>query len=308
MGDTIVGQYVSRAESGIGSLNVRSNAFAKLSPFQPDSGGLASLVVEQPWAVWQQLDSNRGPGWSLIALNSSTGERKVLASDHVVSGQLVLPGQAPIPAIRNGIVAWAEPVPPADGTGPSRVVAVDLVSGLRRTVGTGTLSSPVFVGPYLIWGRKTPEGFGFEAANADTLHIADLPGLLPTPRSVAYIAGNKDLLLWTSNQGDELYTFEIATRKLVQFTALPDARHRFQFPVLVGNYGVWYTGSRFSVMDLSTGRAFDINGSATVGDGIIAVARPDAPVVKGQISMSRVSEINVSKLPAMSATDCSPNP
>jgi hypothetical protein len=133
--------------------------------------------------------------------------------------------------------------------------------------------------------------------------VSDHP--LPAPSSILYLAGDSDYLAWTSVDLNDLYAVKLSTGSEADYKATPDLLHRVQFPVLVGDYAVWYTGDRFSIMDMTSGRAFDINGSASGANGMIAVAQPDGPVTKGQISRSRISTLVVSQVPHMLATGCS---
>jgi len=302
----VFGQYVSASDMGVGSLDIKSGALSKLSPLDPSSGGLAWIEVELPWIVWDQYVSNTQPGWTVVALNASTHERIVLASDDPGSPNAVPAGQAPYPVIRKGVVAWAEPSSPdSDGKPRGRVVTFNLATRSSQAVAAGVVSSPVYAGDYLVWAEQAPDGsFAFEAVNADTLMPADVTDQLPSLTSVLYLAGSADYLAWTSQDLNQLSVVTLRSGAVSVFTAKPDFLHRIQFPALVGDYVAWYTGDRFSVMDLTTGGAFDVMGSAAAGNGTIALAQPNGPVPKGQLSRSRVSSLAISQVPHLAATGC----
>lgn len=305
-GDRVFGQYISSTEIGVGFVDLTTGSVSRLSAFAPNAGGLNWINVELPWVVWDQQDSNSQPGWTLVAFNVNTHERLVLAANPSASGQL-RSGVPPYPVVKNGLVAWSEATTPSgDGRPQSRIVVYDLGNRNSRTIVSGaTVSAPVFAGSDLIWGLQGSDpSYSLEAVRADTLEPADL-GLQPSGLgSIQYLAGGDDYLAWTSTDLGTLTVLRLKAKLLTRFTAVPDVLHRVQFPVLTGDYAVWYTGDRFSVMDLTSGAAFDIKGSATVGDGVIAFAQPAGPVVKGQISSSRIGEVKISQVPHLTRSDC----
>jgi len=305
-GDRVFGQYLSSTEMGVGLVDLTTGAISRLSPFSANAGGLNWISVELPWVVWDQQDSDSHPGWTLIALNVNTHERLVLASDPSAPGQLPRSGVPPYPVVKNGRVAWSEATTPGGDGKQSRIVVYDLGDRSSHTiVGGATVSAPVFAGGDLIWGvQGTDQSYSFEAVRADTLQPVDLGLQSSGIGSIQYMAGDDYFLAWTSTDLGTLSVLRLTTKLITRFTAVPDLRHRVQFPVLTGDYAVWYTGDRFSVMDLTNGAAFDVQGSATVGDGVIAFAQPVGPVVKGQISSSRIGAVRIGQVPHLTRTDC----
>ena len=308
-GNKVFGQYISSNETGVGLVDLTTGEVSRLSSFGPDAGGLNWINVELPWVVWDQQDSNSQPGWTLVAFNVNTHERLVLSADPAAPGQQVRGGVPPYPVIKNGRVAWSEAMAPSgDGKPQSRIVLYDLGARSSHTiVGGATVSAPVFAGGDLIWGLQgADKSFSFQAVLADTLQPVHL-GLQPSGiGSIQYVAGSNDYLAWSSADFETLSVFHLTTGVESRFAAVPDLLHRVQFPALTGDYAVWYTGDRFSVMDLTNGAAFDVYGSATVGEGVIAFAQPVGAVVKGQISSSRIGEVQISQVPHLTRTACTP--
>ena len=97
--------------------------------------------------------------------------------------------------------------------------------------------------------------------------------------------------------------FRLSDRWLASYRS-PDLLHHLEFPMLVGDYVAWYTGNVSSVMDLRTGRAFDVHGSVAANDGLVAMGESVGPLARGQPGQIRISVLPVDTISSMAPQGC----
>ena len=219
-----------------------------------------------------QLDSvSNLSDWSVHAWNLTTGTHTVLATARQPDGALA-PGQQPIPVLRQGTAAWAQPVPGATGGVTAQVWAVDLTTGRHRVLDSGLVSSPVYAGGYLVWARSDPgQGYSLHAVDEQSLAPVTLPAELGQPGSIGYLAGSPDYLVWSSQDTTTLTAYRFAGGTRRSYTS-HDGRHFFQFLQISGHYLVWYAGATSALLDLTTGAGFDVPGTVAGTPQTLAIA------------------------------------
>jgi hypothetical protein len=302
-GDTAYGQYISRSGIGIGSLNLLSGRLTKITTYGPGTSGMGSMAADPPWLVWEQLDSTSIPSdWSVHALNTVTGARRLLATSRLPDGSYVR-GQQPLPVTRGGQAAWAQPVRGPAGGVSAQLRVVDIASGRTRTLDSGRISSPVYAGPYLIWGRLDSRGaFQFRAVNAATLTPVPLPPPLAHPGTIGYLAGSPRYLAWSTNDATAVTVWPVGSPRTRTLTS-HDGQHFFQFMQLAGHFMIWFATAAFSVLDLNTGRAFDLPPMTTVTGSPehIVISQLAGAHQAGKLTTgtSRVSSITTTRAPGI---------
>lgn len=300
-GDTAFGQYQSATASGVGELDLATGRLTRISTYPGQIGGVGWMSVEAPWLVWEQLDSRSElRDWSVHAWNQSTGAASVLATSHQPDGSLVQ-GPQPLPVLRNGRVAWAQPVPGGSpGTVISQLRVVDLASGTATVVANGRLSSPVFAGRYLVWATVAGQAdFALGAVDADTLHAAALPALPGSPGPIGQLAGAPDYLVWSTQDSTGLVVWRWGSAQYDRFSS-DDGVHFFQFMRVAGHFLVWFAGGTSSVLDLTTGNGFDVSGTVTGSADSVVLAQPVGQAGgKAALVASRVSRIAVGAAPSI---------
>lgn len=271
------GTYLAASGTGVGRLDLATGRLTEIAPLSRGSGGIGWVSADGPWVVWEQLDSQSNQqDWSVHAWNRETGGVRQLATTEAGDGSF-LPGQQALPAVRQGRVAWAQPVPSSDGKPAAELRVVDLPTGDVRVLATGRISSPVFAGKSLIWaGYDAAGGYAFHAVDADSLGPAPLPPQLGRPDSVGFLAGSPDYLAWTSLDETRLTVWRIGSAQPRVFGA-DDGRHYFQFLQVAGHFVLWFNSSAYSVLDVDTGGAFDVAGTAAGGSGWIALGQATGP-------------------------------
>ncbi|HZU18210.1 MAG TPA: hypothetical protein VFD01_16615 [Candidatus Dormibacteraeota bacterium] len=270
-GTEVYGQLRSPAGEGVAELDLGSGRLTSIASYPPGASGLGWMAAEFPWLVWEEGDSRTDLGsWSLYAWNQRTGRRLLLARS---GGGDAPPGQPPLPALRGGEVTWAQPVPGGGPAPRAQVHVFDLAHGRDTVLATGTVSSPVFAGPYLVWARIDARGStGLQAVDAADLRPASLPAGVGHPGSVGYLAGSREYLVWSSGDLTRLTAWRIGTGGSTIYTS--DLRHPFQFLQLAGHFLLWFGGATASILDLETGAAFDLPGTVAGSGGTIVAARP----------------------------------
>lgn len=258
-----LGQYDTGHARGVGYVDLVSGQLVVISTYASGVSGLGGLAVERPWVVWEQLESVSDlSDWSVRAYNLNTRTSLVLAS----SGHLA--GQQPMPVLRNGVAAWAQPV-----RGGSRIRAVDLASRRDRVVAEGMVGAPAYAGRYLLW--PTADG-SFQGVEAVSLRPVELPGRLRRPGDVRYLAGSAEYLVWSSGDSASLTVWPFRAGDMRTYV-LPDRRHYFQFLQIAGDFVVWFSGLTSSVLDLTTGAGFDLPGTVAGSPDWIAASPPPTP-------------------------------
>lgn len=300
-GDAVFGQFDSARRKGVGELNLRTGRLTTIASFPRAAGGLGAMAVDLPWVVWEQLDSSTDVSdWSVHAWNERTGTASTLATSTLGNGSHVL-GQQPIPVIDHGVVAWAQPASGIPGHTEAQLRTVDLTTGRSRVLAAGTISSPVYAGRYLIWAQITGAGAGasFAAVDAHTQAAVQLPPQLRTPGSIGYLAGSPQYLAWSAGDGTSMKVWRIGSQRYRQFTQ--DGRHQFQFLQMAGHYVLWYNGVASSVLDVTTGKGFDVNGSVTGSEAWIATSEPVSRSGRGDSATSGVSAVAAPSAPRIAA-------
>jgi hypothetical protein len=295
LGSMAFGQFTGRDGAGIGQVDLNTGAVQQLTRYATGVSGLGAMAADPDWLVWEQLDSTTNlSDWSVHALRRAAGTHTVLATSRTPAGGF-LPGQQPIPVLRNGVAAWAQPVSGPGGAPAAEVWAVQLATGQKHVLDAGLVSSPVYAGGYLVWAKVDAAGrFILRAVDGRTLAPVGLPNALAQPGSVGYLAGSPDYLVWSSQDTTTLTAWRLPDGPAVSF-ASPDAKHFFQFLQVSGDFLVWYAGASSALLDLRTGRGFDLPGTVAGSAQTLAVAQP------GPASGSMVSDAPVAGLPRITA-------
>jgi hypothetical protein len=299
-GGAAIGEFNSADESGIGRLDLTTGRLTTISRFPPGIGGVGAMAVESPWVVWEELDSPTNLNdWSIHVRNLASGAGSVLATSQLSNGHYV-PGQQPLPVVSNGSAAWAQPVPGAGSYNISQVRVADLSTGRASVLDTGRVSSPVYAGHYLIWGKIDSAGrYLLRVVDAASFKPVVTPGPLRNPGRLLYLAGSPEYLAWSSADLNTLTVWPIGTARLLKFTQ-SDSGHPFEFLQLAGHLVLWYTGNGSSVLDLRTGTAFHVGGSVAGSADEIAIEEPAGrPPAKGAFVPSRVSTLATAAMPGI---------
>ncbi len=273
-GEVVFGQSYGDGGRGVAALDLASGQLATIAGYAPEVSGLGAMAVEEPWVVWEQLNSKTNlADWSVYAVNRHSGERLTLAESRRPEGGFV-PGQQPLPVLRHGKVAWAQPVRLAGGAVEAELRVFDLATRATRTLDTGRVSSPVHAGGFLVWAKvDAATRYTLHAVHDRTLQPAELPEPVRNPLSVAYLGGSPERLVWSSHDSTTLHHWHFATAKLASFT-VADRRHFFQFLQVAGDFLLWHGGTTASVLDLTTGAAFDTAGTVAGSAEWIVTAQP----------------------------------
>jgi hypothetical protein len=283
-------------------VDLSTGRLTTIAPVANDAGGVGAMGVDLPWLVWEQLDSQTLlDNWSIHAWNQTTGASWVVSTSRLPDGTYVR-GQQPLPVVRGTTAAWAQPIPSTTGTVAAEIRVVDLASRKQSTLDSGRLSSPVFAGPYLAWAKIDADGtYRIHAVDATSGKPVGLPDRVSRPGAIMYLGGSSQYLAWSTNNNLELIVWQVGTARYYDMV-MPDTRHYFQFLQIAGHFVLWYTGTGSSVLDLTTGAAFDITGSAAGSSDLIVLEQPvHAPTNKVESVASRISSIPTSAAPVIPA-------
>jgi hypothetical protein len=274
-GDTAFGEYLSASGNGIGALDLVTGHLVRLAKLPADAAGIAGMAADSRWLVWSQLDSQANESvWSLHAWNRATGVSTRLADSHLPGGRYVA-GQPPIPVLRQGFAAWAQPVPGRNQGIEANLRVLNLDTRHAVTLASGRLSSPVYAGRYLVWATVSDAGwYRLDVADAATLRPSPLPGRPPRPDSIGYLGGSASYLVWSTKDYTGLTVWPIGSDHADRYVAR-DGRHFFQFLGLAGRFLVWFAGTTSSVLDLTTGYGFDVPGTVSGSPDWIVTATPE---------------------------------
>ncbi len=299
LGGAAIGQFNSATESGIGLLDMTTGRLTTIARLPGPGGGIGAMEVDPPWVVWEELDSQTNLNdWTIHVWNQRTGTARLLATSRLSNGTYVN-GQQPEPVVGNGVAAWAQPVPSLDRHNKAQVRAVDLATGTVFTLDTGRVSSPVFAGPYLVWGKIDSAGRNLlRVADAENFRPVATPAALRDPGSLLYLAGSRQYLAWSSADLNTLTVWPVGTDRLLRFTQSNSGRP-FQFLELTGHFVLWYTGVGSSVLDLRTGNGFDMAGSGAASADAITVQEQFKQPPKGSFASVRVSTLATAAMPAI---------
>lgn len=285
----VIGQLNTNPKS-LAEIDLASGRMTRIASLDPKAAGTGWLSADLPWVVWQQGDSKYNIGdWSVHARNQTSGVETVLATSRLGNGSFVY-GQVPQPVVRHGVAFWAQPLPRMSQQPQAELRMVDLATGHASVLHSGTISSPVFAGSYLVWAKSDSDGKNFfQAVEADTQKPVALPeGLRSLGSTIGYLGGSQDYLAWSQAGGgsNDLMVWKVDTEQYYHATL--DVNHPVQFMQLAGHFMVWFAATRSSVLDLTTGYGFDIKGSLA--------ASPEAIV---ESSGSRLSWIPTASAPAI---------
>jgi hypothetical protein len=273
-GGSAFGQLTGPGGTAVAELDLDTGRLNTVAAVAPGAGGLGALAVDERWLVWEQLDSQTNlSDWSVHAHDRATGMSTVLAASRLPGGEF-LAGQQPLPVLRHGVAAWAQPLPRRGPYVEAELRAVDLASGRVSVLDAGRLSSPVYAGPYLVWARiDAGGGYGLRAADAATLRPVELPEALRRTGPIGHLAGSARYLVWSDDDHSDLLVWPIGAASGYG-VAGPDPNHHFQFLQVSGDYLLWYSGATSSIMDLRSGGAFDLAGTVAGAPGRIVAASP----------------------------------
>jgi hypothetical protein len=276
------GAYKRGTEFGVAEFGAR---FTMIDSMPSSASGPAWMSYRKPWLVWVQGDSQYKLGmWSVHGWNSVTEEKLKLGDSKLVDGTY-LENDLTFPVVGDGFVAWSTPT--TETSGDVRLYRFDTHES--TTLDSGHVSSPVIAGHNLVWAKFTTDQTkaSFQMLDVRTLAPVAVPAPLKKPQPISHLAGSNDYLAWTayltgtSPEGaptfaTSLTVDRLSTGQLTQYRLTEgDALHYFQFPILAGHFLVWFTATQNSVLDLQTGKGFDIKlPSSVVGnDHQITVAR-----------------------------------
>jgi len=262
----------SAAEQAAGAVDLATGELTRIAALPAGAAGIGSMAAAGPWVVWEQANSAADLGdWTVRAWDRDTGETLDLATSRLPGGQQSF-GQAPLPVAGHGLVAWAQPQARQATYPVAKVQLYDLASRRVTVLDVGRVSGPVLAGADVVWARIEADGsYSLRAVDAATLRPARLPERVRTPGTVGYLAGSDRYLVWSGDR-QELHAWRLGTNEYGDYTG--DLRHPFQFLRLAGDFTLWYAGLPSTVLDLRTGRAFDVRGSLAGTDGMIAESEP----------------------------------
>ena len=127
--------------------------------------------------------------------------------------------------------------------------------------------------------------------------------MIAAPLRLSTSRDRPDYLAWGSGELNTLTVWPVGTSRLLRFSQ-GDSGHPFQFLQLAGHFVLWYTEKGPSVLDLRTGKAFDVNGSVAASPGSVVVAEQSGPSPKGgsqgPAAPARVATLLVSAMPGIS--------
>lgn len=293
------GGFMLKREQGIGALSLTTGKMSVVSLMSGSQAGFGWMGYADGWLVWSQAESHDTLGiWSIQAWNAKTHERRQLATSRLADGTY-LTGQLAFPIVGHGYVAWNQPV--TNTSADLRVYR--FATKTMTTLDSGYVSSPVFAGTYLVWGKgqaSSDPAAEFRFADATTLAPVVAPPALSRSYPLTYLAGSPDYLLWiaveqTSGPDNTVMSVDdLATGQVTEYSAKD---HYLQFPTLAGPYFVWFGADKNSVVDLRTGSGFDIPlpGGVSAGGDTIVVATI-ANFNKSAPSSTTISVVHPSRL------------
>jgi hypothetical protein len=223
------------------------------------------MSVWDPWLVWAESVAKPTGSWDLQGWNIKTGESRLIASSRLLAGQFTFPVVGP------DYIAWSQ----ATSNTSADIRIYRFSTRTTSVLDSGRLSPPVFAGKFLLWskfvGSNTTEPT-FQMVDAVTLGHQSLPAALAHSGEFTYLAGSSEYLLWTRTL-DQMaaYDFTTGTLSNYQISRQDQGRHGLEFPMLAGHILTWFTGVINAVVDLSTGKGFDVVNGAAAGSGSLLV-------------------------------------
>ncbi len=273
------GYFQSGQGQGVAEVDLGTGRMSVVATMPGSASGISWMSFSDPWLVWAQGDSQYNLGqWSIHLWNRQTRQVIQLATSQLSDGSY-LTGQLVFPIVGHGYVAWSQPA-----SRQSLDLRLYMVgSGKSLTLDSGRLSSPVFAGRNLVWakflnGTSQPS---FRMVDADTLKPVTVPKVIASPQPIVYLAGSANYLLWTQDNSD-MEVLRLGTDNVTIYSGT-DVKHPFQFPVLADHFVVWFAADTNTVMDLDTGKAFDVPlpGSVYANDKELVVAKISPPKAAG---------------------------
>jgi hypothetical protein len=293
------GGFTSAKQHGIAAVNLATGKMTVVLVMSKSESGFAWMSYADGWLVWSQGESHGGLGiWSIQAWNTQTHERRQLATSRLANGTY-LTGELAFPVVGHGYVAWNQPV----SSTSADVRVYRFATKTMTTLDSGYVSSPVFAGTYLAWGKGQAASdplAEFRFADATTLALVVAPPTLSGRYPLTYLAGSPDYMLWIAlpetltPSNSAMSVDELATGRVTEYGAQD---HYLQFPTLAGPYFVWAGGDRNSVVDLRTASGFDIplpGGVSAAGDTIVVATI--AGFSKSSVSSTAISVVHPSRL------------
>ena len=305
-GRVAYGFFQSASRQGIGAVDLTNGKMSIVSLMSPSESGAVWMNYADGWLVWAQGESHTVLGdWTIQIWNSQTHERRQIASSRLADGTY-LTGQLVFPIVGHGYVAWNQPV----STTSADVRVYRFATATVTTLDSGHVSSPVFTGNYLAWGKKAAAAGSqadFRFADATTLEPVVGPAELRRPYPATYLAGSPEYMLWIaipqalSRDNSMMWTDELGAGRVRAYDV---QNHYLQFPTIAGSYLVWFSTDKNSVVDLRTASGFDIplpGSIAAAGDSLV-VAKLSSPS-KASASSTTVSVVHPSQVSRL--TPCS---
>ena len=273
------GYYHAGTKYGVASVELTTGRVRVVSNISGNASGISWMSVSGPWLAWVEGDSQSNFGnWSIHIWNRQTHELHQIATSKLPDGTF-LTGQLSFPVVAPGYVAWSQPV----SATAAELRVYQFATHRTQVLDTGRLSSPVLAGPYLTWAKSAAGSSNatFIQIDAATFAKAPTPPALAQPRPIGYLAGSPTYLGWTQSSST-FVVMSMSDQSQTTYEMVLDGRHAVQFPALAGRFLIWWSGIVETVLDLSTGSAFDVVDGAAAGAGdtlVISGARGSVPTL-----------------------------
>lgn len=267
------GTYHVGDKFGIGGVDLGTGQLQIITSAAADAwGGVIWMTVSEPWLVWAESSGANG-AWNLNGWNVPTHQELQIANSNVAAGPYTFPVVGP------GYVAWSQ----ATSTTSAVVDIYRFQTHESAVLDSGRVSSPVIAGRYLVWGKYAPGATQatFTAVDATSLLNEPLPPALAQPQQIAYLAGSPRYMVWTEDTAT-LDAVDLNSGVRTVYRLPQDGKHFFQFPMLAERLLVWWTGIVNTVLDLTTGNAFDVINGAAAGAGdtlVVSGAKGNVPTL-----------------------------
>jgi hypothetical protein len=298
------GYFQTASQQGIAAVDLSTRKMNVVSVMTPSESGVAWMSYGDDWLAWAQGESHSELGiWSVQVWNTQTHEKRQIATSRLADGTY-LTGQLVYPVVGHGYVAWNQPM--SNTSADVRVYR--FATSTITTLDSGYVSSPVFAGGYLVWGKKSAAADSlaeFRFADAATLDRVAGPAELSRASAATYLTGSSDYMLWIaiprvlSPNTSMMWVDALGTGRVTEYGA---TNHVLQFPTIAGPYLVWFGGDKNSIVDLRTASGFDIPlpGGVAAGGDTIVVAKI-ANLSKISASTTTLSVIHPSRMSRLAA-------
>ena len=146
-GNSAIGQFYAPAANSIGQVDMTTGKVTTIARQPSGIGGMGAMASDPPWVVWEELDSQSNLNdWTIHAWSQARGTATAIATSRLRNGEF-LAGQQPLPVLRGGVAAWAQPLPARGGYTQAAIRVDNLSAGTVATLDTGRVSSPVYAAP-----------------------------------------------------------------------------------------------------------------------------------------------------------------